>query len=164
MSCTLNISYVEEASIKKIRENAWNAFALHEHEIEPMFSKDDFIANNSNDILWKWKCKKCYHEFYHKWRGFNRKCPICHPLTYHETQQDIVEFIKNICPNDNVIENCRCILNDKKELDIVDIDKKIAIEFNGLIWHNVDKQLYRGRKIDRMYHFNKTTECNDKNY
>lgn len=162
--CTLNISYVEEASIKKIRENAWNDFMSHEHEVEPMFSKNDFIANNSNDIQWKWKCKKCCHEFQHKWRGFNRKCPICHPLTYHETQRDIVEFIKNICPNDNVIENCRYILNDKKELDIVDIDKKIAIEFNGLIWHNVDKQLYRGRKIDRMYHFNKTTECNDKNY
>ena len=98
------------------------------------------------------------------------RAKVCTPLRTRagscsaSTSSHVVNFIKKICPNDKIVENCRCILSNGKELDIVDVDKRIAIEFNGLIWHNIDKQIYNVRKIDKMYHYNKTNECNDKGY
>ena len=44
-----------------------------------------------------------------------------------------------------------------RELDIYMPDKKIAIEFNGLIWHTE----WWGKK-DRHYHLEKTEKCNEK--
>lgn len=55
----------------------------------------------------------------------------------------------------DVIVNNRSILNGK-ELDIYIPSKKIAIEYNGVLWH-CEKF---GK--DKNYHLNKTIECNKK--
>ena len=57
--------------VKAIRCDAWNDFINHNYEVEPLFTKDEFILNNSNNKLWRWQCKKCGHKFEHKWKNFN---------------------------------------------------------------------------------------------
>ena len=66
-------------------------------------------------------------------------------------EQDICQYLTNIL-NINIERNNRTILNGK-ELDIYIPDYKIAIEYNGLLWHS---EKY-GK--DRHYHLNKTLEC-----
>ena len=52
--------------------------------------------------------------------------------------------------------NNRTILKDNKELDIYLPNNKLAIEFDGLYWHN------EINKSDCKYHLNKTLQCADK--
>lgn len=47
--------------------------------------------------------------------------------------------------------NVRSVLNSK-EIDIFNIDKKIAIEFNGNYWHS-------NLKLPKSYHYNKSVEA-----
>lgn len=161
---TLNLKHVRDASAKKTREDAWDNFIACNYEVYPLFSKEDFIENNTGQKLWRWKCKKCGHKFEHRWKGFSRKCEKCHPMTYHDEQKQIEDFLRRICPYDNIQLDCRNILENGYELDIVDYTRKIAIEFNGLIWHNVDFNMFDNYRIDRMYHYDKTNECNNKGY
>lgn len=48
-------------------------------------------------------------------------------------------------------------LLDGKELDIVLPDHKLAIEFDGLYWHNENV-------VSPYYHLKKTEECAEKGY
>lgn len=81
-------------------------------------------------------------------------CPECaKELTVSKDEKELQDFIKDMC---NEVEcNTRNILNENKELDIYVPDKKIAIEFDGLYWHN------EKNKPDD-YHLNKTKQCNEK--
>lgn len=69
------------------------------------------------------------------------------------SEKQVSEFIKSICDYE-VIENSKEII-PPKELDIYVPQKNLAIEFNGLHWHN---ELH----ADRNYHLNKTIACNEK--
>lgn len=79
-------------------------------------------------------------------------CTICNPYKSNESPNEIklYEFIKELCSDDIILKD-RNILSGK-ELDIYIPSKKIAIEYNGLYWHN---ELYKNNK----YHFDKTEEC-----
>jgi len=83
-------------------------------------------------------------------------CTICNPYKSNESPNEIklYEYIKNICSDDIILKD-RNILSGK-ELDIYIPSKKIAIEYNGLYWHN---ELY---KYDN-YHFDKTELCEKNN-
>ena len=76
-------------------------------------------------------------------------CPKCFH-TISQAEIDIVEFIKDNY-NGEIITHDRKILNGK-ELDIFLPEKKIAIEYDGLIWHS---EKYRD-KTDILYKHN---EC-----
>lgn len=69
------------------------------------------------------------------------------------SEKQVSEFIKSICDYE-VIENSKEII-PPKELDVYVPQKNLAIEFNGLHWHN---ELH----ADRNYHLNKTIACNEK--
>ena len=69
------------------------------------------------------------------------------------SEKQVSEFIKSICDYE-IIENSKEII-PPKELDIYVPQKNLAIEFNGLHWHN---ELH----ADRNYHLNKTIACNEK--
>lgn len=71
-------------------------------------------------------------------------------------EREITEFLTLISV-DNIILNDRSILN-KKELDIVLPDYKLAIEVNGIYWHT-EKQ---GKT--KYYHYNKSHECQEKGF
>lgn len=69
------------------------------------------------------------------------------------SEKEIVDFIKSICDYE-IIENSKKIISPK-ELDIYIPQKKLAIEFDGLHWHNENH-------IENNYHLNKTKACNEK--
>ena len=84
---------------------------------------------------------------------FNKSsmCPSCSAeKTVSKSEQEIYDFIKSL-GIENIQQSNRSILNGK-ELDIYLPDHNLAIEFNGLYWHD------EYNKEDN-YHLLKTEEC-----
>lgn len=77
-------------------------------------------------------------------------CPFC-TNNISQQEKEIAEYIKSL--GFDVKTNNRKLLTDSKEIDITVPSKNIAIEFDGLYWHNEIK------KPDKNYHLNKTVEC-----
>jgi len=78
-------------------------------------------------------------------------CPFCVNIISHQ-ENEIAKYIESL--GFNITTSDRKLLADGKELDIIIPSKNIAIEFDGLYWHN------EFRKTDKNYHLNKTIECN----
>ena len=72
-------------------------------------------------------------------------CPKC-GFIYTKKEQEIKDFLKTL--NVNIIENDKTILGGL-ELDILLPDHNLAIEFDGLYWHN---EIYKSSN----FHLNKT--------
>ncbi len=105
----------------------------------------------------KWGCSKCNLEFIQTWNEIQQGyvCPKCFPRNqgYSKDEIKLSEFIESL--NLNIIKNNRNILNGR-ELDIYIPEKNIAIEFDGLYYHN---ELFK----DKNYHLNKTIDCKGNN-
>ena len=83
-------------------------------------------------------------------------CPVCSNGISKE-EFFLFEFIKNTLGHNDTVSRVRGVLsNPLQELDIYIPSKKIAIEYDGLIWHS-DKF-----NKDTNYHFKKTEECRQK--
>lgn len=79
-------------------------------------------------------------------------CPKCSHMV-SKPEIEITELIKSVYDGE-VLTNVRNILSHNRELDIYIPDLKIAIEYNGMVWHS--------EKFDKgkYYHLNKLEECN----
>lgn len=115
------------------------------------FQKDlDHMYNGKYEILGDYINNKTHTEIYCHNRDIHGKehgifisrpdglinghgCPKCFHMT-SQAEIDIIDFIKSNY-NGNVISHNRTILNGR-ELDIFLPEKKIAIEYDGLIWHS----------------------------
>lgn len=162
---TLQLPYIRENGQIAVKQKAWQHLLDRSKDIEPLFTKEEFLSCNlgQKTKLWRWRCKKCGHEFTKTWANWvSRRCPRCHPQNYHGMQDELHEYIKSICPENAIRYDCRSILNESQELDIYIEDLGIAIEFNGLFWHNSDYAIYGKQPIPMMYHYNKTEECNER--
>jgi len=112
-------------------------------------------------IFHNFKCKKCGLVLNRQWNSIqqNYRCTNC----YHRNdgtsigEKEVLNFIKSVLPNDEIIENTRRII-PPKHLDIYIPSKNIAIEYNGLYWHSEQSPGYSNPK----YHLNKTNECEKK--
>lgn len=110
-------------------------------------------------------CNVCNKKFTIIWNSFQQHgcvCPNCYPK-YHgisKQEKDILEYIKSII-NDNILENCRQIINPY-ELDIVIPFKKIAIEYCGLWFHSSGPNSHDNK--DKDYHVKKLKLCENNNY
>lgn len=70
-------------------------------------------------------------------------------------ERELVEFLQG----HNLVRNDRTIL-DGKELDIYLPDNKLAIEYNGIVWHSFGKTFPNNAMIeDKSMHLRKTVEC-----
>ena len=69
------------------------------------------------------------------------------------SEKELVDFVKSIY-SDEIMENTKRII-PPKELDIYIPKMKLAIEYNGLYWHDENH-------IENNYHLNKTKLCNKK--
>lgn len=57
-----------------------------------------------------------------------------------EAKVELEQIIRALCPDSQIEVSNHTICNDRREIDIVVWDKKIAFEFNGVRWH-CDKYL-----------------------
>ncbi len=86
---------------------------------------------------------------------YNRKyviCTNCNPIGNSSRSGYEIE-LSNILNSFNIVHETSKRDLIKKELDIYIPNHNIAIEINGLYWHN---ELF----VDEKYHLNKTIECN----
>ena len=145
---------------KIFKKQIYERFSLWKDYVIPLFSMDEYEGWCTGK-LYKWKCVKCGNEFeqhihttsFDGQFGYIPRCLNCYPYNINNSnsEQEVLNFIKSVYHGD-VIENDRQILKGK-ELDIYLPEKKIAIEYDGLFWHN-DKS---GK--DEKYHLIKTEEC-----
>ena len=80
-------------------------------------------------------------------------CLIRNPIktVLHKEQHEIFKFVASMCKY-KVYENVKSVV-PSYELDVYIPDMKIAIEFDGIYWHN---ELFK----EPDYHLRKTEECN----
>lgn len=100
------------------------------------------------------KCNECGRTFTIEANSFlqGHGCPY-HNCNSSTKEKEIADYIKNIT-NCDVHTNDRTVL-DGRELDIYIPEKKIAIEFDGIFWHNENNKA-------NNYHLDKTEECEKK--
>jgi len=80
------------------------------------------------------------------------------PSWRSKAEIDLYEFLVEQFPNDKWVHSDKSIINPY-ELDVVNIDKKIAIEYCGLYWHSEGSS---GKK--QNYHVGKYVKCKEAGY
>ena len=120
------------------------------------YSELNIIKNHGDNI--GIICDECNNEFeinrtllFYRFNNSINPCVICNPISELKSikEKELANFIKSL--NIDIIESDRKILNTH-ELDIYIPSHNLAIEFDGLYWHN---ELYKNKN----YHLNKTIEC-----
>lgn len=169
-----NIMHLDEYKKKSMDTHIknHNGFILNKKEVREKrnsimyerfrkkFSHKNIISND-NGIL-KIKCSKCniiYETYFSLLRNRDslkiETCTICNPINNSSYAEKEIHHFLNGLPLEYFI-NDRSIIKPK-ELDVVIPSKKLAIEYNGLLWHS-DKY------IDKNYHLNKTIKANKAGY
>jgi hypothetical protein len=145
--------------IKKLKER----IEKYQKTLDVEFINIDEVTSDST--LAKIRCLKCNQIYENRWYNLSLgwgKCPICHPkyIKNSKPQVEIYDFIKSSNPLINIVQSYNGLIRSKinipLELDLYLPDKSIAIEFNGLYWHNDEIQK------DNNYHLYKTLECQNK--
>jgi len=84
-------------------------------------------------------------------------CPSCSKSKVTSSYEDfILNYLDSHLDTDDFLINSRPDFLEKKELDIYSKEHNVAIEFNGLRWHN---EKYK----DKWYHFKKSEICRENN-
>jgi hypothetical protein len=102
---------------------------------------------------YKFKCNRCggKHDF-DLTRGTVLRCPKC-DASMSIFQTEIVDYLKQLLPNEPIVTNNRAILSPL-ELDIYVPSKNLAIEADGIYYHS---EVSGGK--NQNYHLNKTKAC-----
>lgn len=99
------------------------------------------------------RCKKEFQQFPHFHLYNASGCPDCAKKTSKE-EKEVVTFIETFYKKE-IIENTRELISPY-ELDIYIPEKKIAIEYNGLVWHTEEH-------VGKDSHSRKSKKCDDLN-
>ena len=139
-----NVEYVTQMHFKNIND-------LNENYVKENFIKNNrFLIQEFMEYFnFEYTCALNYKKL------FNIQEP--NKTNLYKTQQFIFDNIKT----ENKIFNDRTVL-DGKELDIYLPDIKLAIEYNGLLYHSEGLSSYtmfNTSNVDKNYHLNKTLEC-----
>lgn len=149
----LNSSLYFEKVLETMKEK-WKNYVV------PMFSVEEYQGTNKG-IVYKWKCVKCGNEFeqkiqsnFHTYEKYEYipRCLNCYPFLSGTSncEKSVLDFVKSIYHGE-ILENNRSLISPY-ELDIYLPDKKLAIEFDGIYWHNSDNK-------PNDYHLFKTEQC-----
>lgn len=68
--------------------------------------------------------------------GHHTGCPECANVGTSEKEKDFCDVIRRLVPNETVLTNDRTYLEGRYELDVVIPDARVALEFNGCMWHS----------------------------
>jgi len=139
----------------------------HETYIKNVIAKYQAVLQEQCKILnydnrtFECECKKCGNRFsipvttgYMRLFRYGIKwCTVCNPAETSRSKEEeaIFNYISNLIGKENVKKSDRKTVFGH-ELDIYVPERKIAIEFDGLSWHNELK------KPD-VYHLRKTEDC-----
>jgi len=127
-----------------------------------LFDKDFYYSNKYLPV----RCNTCGF----KWEMTKSTnigrivCIKCNPYKKGKTQADIFDFIQSIT---ECKMNDKSFLKDKKEIDILCIDHRLAVEYDGLLYHSygISKYpLFHKPVVDANYHLRKTEECEAKGF
>ena len=160
-TAVLNYKYKDicpECSIRKISEEKTKSTEQFKLDVEKVYGKGvfdmtDTVYIKSSEYV-TLKCNECGRYFTKEANSLlqGNGCPY-HYLNSSKSEDEIADFIKE--RGFTVTRNNRTILENRHELDIYIPDKQLAIEFDGIFWHNeINKPV--------NYHLNKTEECNKK--
>lgn len=128
-------------------------FMLNSSKVIPLFEESDYV-NAPDDKMFEFECKNCHGRFLSGWDNgkTRKKCPHCEfNGGISKVEHDLFEFIRSIYSG-KIMTNNRLVISPL-ELDEYLPDMKLAIELDGLYWHNDDV------KPDYRYHLNKTDMC-----
>jgi hypothetical protein len=134
-------------------------------------SKFEYLnkTNMSNDNI-KIKCHKCNNTSVVSYSNHlkmlrrdidSQSCNSCCKSGTSIAEKEIVNFIKSIT-DDNIVTNSKKII-PPLEIDIYTEKSNIAIEYNGIMFHNTYTNPYSGEPKLKNYHINKTNSCEHKN-
>ena len=126
----------------------------NEYDI-PLFSLHDLDYYDGSSLL-KFKCKKCGNIFYTALcydSTYHKHCNICYPIQPNKSTDEILlaRFLSNF--KYEIKCNLRNIIHPF-EIDIYIPEKKLAIEYDGIYYHQYD-----GSIKSKDYHLNKTLQC-----
>lgn len=106
------------------------------------YNTEDCTINNIDRVNAYCHCNKCNSDFiiqrqllFDRYREHQQFCTICNPVDkpFSKAEKEIVQFISSF--GVTVIENDRTMLCGH-ELDMYIPDYSLAIEYNGLYWHD----------------------------
>lgn len=122
----------------------------------PLFTFEDFYKKDHTKTAFAFRCKKCGQIFTSKHvNGSHSHCEKCFPVNRFSSiaENEVKAYIRSL--KLDIVENSRNII-PANELDIYISNKRLAIEYDGLFWHNANFK-------PRSYHINKTTQCEKNN-
>lgn len=136
-----------------------------DHGLELLTTFDDYKTSDKNSKH-RWKCLECSHVFDYTitYNKNKLKCSLCNPteiLYKSKAELEIFDYIKNELGVDNLVSGDRRLINPY-ELDIVDYQRKIAIEYCGLYYHRYGDGNFIIKDIS--YHKNKMKLANNKGF
>lgn len=145
-------------SLKKVRRNRMKTHEDFKKEVVQKYGEGRYTVLNKYtassekvEVL----CNECGRTFFVEANSFlhGHGCPY-HNCNSSEKEKEVFNFVKEICPD---AENNNRKLLKGHELDIVVPSKKIAIEFDGIFWHNENNKA-------ADYHLKKTEACEKLGY
>lgn len=150
---TENYNQSEESKIRKTQKL-----------IEKYKDKGDFNLEKSTVKDLYHICKTCGNEeliskdlLYGRFKYDNVFCLKCNPLgssTTSQSHKNLIMFLEKSGIK-NIVSNNKKILKKWKEIDIYLPDHNLAIEYDGIYWHN-------DKLMPKEQHIEKTVECNEK--
>lgn len=127
--------------------------------MEPLFDKE-FLEENKvthkYQNKFRFKCNKCSEETEVLLsNGYLPSCKCSNYKGYSLIEDEIIVFLSNYIPYDDIFLNRRDILPNRLEIDIYIPSYNLAIEINGVYWHSGSMGKYRD------YHLYKTQKCEE---
>ena len=125
-------------------------------DVEPVFTESEYVEarHAGGRLSLEFKCRKCGKTYFSDWDNGrpSKKCPHCgFAGGISAVENELLEFVCSVYDG-RILTNSRSVIKPF-ELDEYIEEKKLAIELDGLYWHNDEA------KPDPLYHLNKTEMC-----
>lgn len=139
----------------------------------PLFTEKEYHGHQNHEV-YTWKCKHCnnefeseiYYEHYINGQKINcvPVCPFCFPFKNFRSKAEcaLKQFLQSLYDGTIQINN-RHVLKNHLELDLYIPELKIAFEFDGVYWHDIDNLNKHKNNECTTYHLIKTEKCEELN-
>ncbi len=123
-----------------------------ENKVKPLFTLEEYLHSNGVSQSFKFKCNKCGSEFSENMDdGTIPRCLKCYPEFSSLAEQEVIEYIQ-ILGVKNIQKHNRSLIKIPNttiplELDLYLSDYKLAIEYNGVYYHNSNNKAKEYHKL-----------------